>query len=44
MARGGSGKKKKKVFMEFPVGSKKGKARCECHYSWPCPRVAVKKG
>lgn len=43
MASGRNGKKKKKVFFEFPVGSKKGKARCECHYSYPCVRKAAKE-
>ncbi len=33
-------KKKKKVWLEYPVGSKKGKARCACHYTYPCARSA----
>lgn len=41
--KGGNSKKKRKVFYEYPVGSLKGKARCECHYSLPCPRAAVVK-
>lgn len=37
-----SGKKKRKVWKETPVGGS-GRARCACHYSYPCPRKVVDK-
>lgn len=32
----GSSKKKRKVWYEMPIGFP-GRARCPCHYSYPCP-------
>lgn len=32
----GNNKKKRKVWYEVPTGSP-GKARCQCHYVYPCP-------
>lgn len=35
-------KKKRKVWFESPVGSKSGRARCACHYAYPCSHKGKK--